>query len=169
MAIYVTAEDDAIGVQPVEHALRPIPGTVGIAAAVPAVRCPLFADHPSRGRRPCTAWTDLERQLKVMAGTRLVVLDPCSRCVPSLNVPETPVRLLTLAALAASGRVGDRVASLCQTREASSPRTGPKAIRGTGGLVDRYCAVALWHPKEDQAKKILRGRPGEPFERGRVR
>src|SRR5690606_6342254 len=78
VAIYVTAEDDAIEVHNRLNALGPIPDRLYVLP-LPDVggAVPLFAPDPStRGPATTTAWTDLERQLKAMPGLRLVVLDP---------------------------------------------------------------------------------------------
>ena len=172
VAIYVTAEDDAIEVHNRLNALGPIPERLYVLPLPDAGGAvPLFAPDPSsRGPATTAAWTDLERQLKVMAGLRLVVLDPLQPlCALDLNVPENAQFVCSrLAALAASTGASVIVSHHFAKREASSPEQAREAIRGTGGLVDGVRAVyALWHPKEDQVKKLCEAL-GEPFERGRV-
>lgn len=172
VAIYVTAEDDAIEVHNRLNAIGPIPDrhyVLPLPDAGGAV--PLFAPDPStRGPATTTAWVGLERQLKAMPGLRLVVLDPLQPlCALDLNVPENAQFVCSrLAALAASTGASVIVSHHFAKREASTPELAREAIRGTGGLVDGVRAVyALWNPKEDHAKKLSEAL-GEPFERGRV-
>ena len=172
VAIYVTAEDDAIEVHNRLNAIGPIPDRLYVLPLPDAGGAvPLFAPDPStRGPATTTAWVGLERQLKAMPGLRLVVLDPLQPlCALDLNVPENAQFVCSrLAALAASTGASVIVSHHFAKREASTPEQAREAIRGTGGLVDGVRAVyALWHPKEDQAKKLCEAL-GEPFERGRV-
>ena len=172
VAIYVTAEDDAIEVHNRLNAIGPIPDQLYVLPLPDAGGAvPLFAPDPSsRGPATTTAWVGLERQLKAMPGLRLVVLDPLQPlCALDLNVPENAQFVCSrLAALAASTGASVIVSHHFAKREASTPEQAREAIRGTGGLVDGVRAVyALWHPKEDQAKKLCEAL-GEPFERGRV-
>ena len=172
VAIYVTAEDDAIEVHNRLNALGPIPDRLYVLPLPDAGGAvPLFAPDPStRGPAATTAWTDLERQLKAMPGLRLVVLDPLQPlCALDLNVPENAQFVCSrLAALAAATSASVIVSHHFAKREASTPEQAREAIRGTGGLVDGVRSVyALWNPKEEQAKAICKTL-GEPFERGRV-
>lgn len=172
VAIYVTAEDDAIEVHNRLNAIGPIPDRLYVLPLPDAGGAvPLFAPDPStRGPATTTAWVGLERQLKAMPGLRLVVLNPLQPlCALDLNVPENAQFVCSrLAALAASTGASVIVSHHFAKREASTPEQAREAIRGTGGLVDGVRAVyALWNPKEDQAKKLCEAL-GEPFERGRV-
>ena len=172
VAIYITAEDDAIEVHNRLNALGPIPGRLYVLPLPDAGGAvPLFAPDPAtRGPAITAAWIDLERQLKAMPSLCLVVLDPLQPlCALDLNVPENAQFVCSrLAALAASTGAAVIVSHHFAKREASTPEQAREAIRGTGGLVDGVRAVyALWHPKEDQARKLCEAL-GEPFERGRV-
>ena len=172
LAIYITAEDDAIEVHNRLNALGPIPDRLYVLPLPDAGGAvPLFAPDPTtRGPAITAAWMDLERQLKAMPSLSLVVLDPLQPlCALDLNVPENAQFVCSrLAALAASTGASVIVSHHFAKREASTPEQAREAIRGTGGLVDGVRAVyALWHPKEDQAKKLCEAL-GEPFERGRV-
>lgn len=172
VAIYVTAEDDAIEVHNRLNALGPIPDRLYVLPLPDAGGAvPLFApDAATRGPATTAAWTDLERQLKAMPGLRVVVLDPLQPlCALDLNVPENAQFVCSrLAALAACTGASVIVSHHFAKREASTPEQAREAIRGTGGLVDGVRSVyALWNPKEEQAKAICKTL-GEPFERGRV-
>ena len=155
VAIYVTAEDDAIEVHNRLNALGPIPDRLYVLPLPDAGGAvPLFAPDPStRGPATTTAWTDLERQLKAMPGLRMVVLDPLQPlCALDLNVPENAQFVCSrLAALAAATSASVIVSHHFAKREASTPEQTREAIRGTGGLVDGVRSVyALWNPKEEQ-------------------
>lgn len=172
VAIYITAEDDAIEVHNRLNALGPTPDRLYVLPLPDAGGAvPLFAPDPaSRGPAITPAWIDLERQLKAMPGLCLVVLDPLQPlCALDLNVPENAQFVCSrLAALAASTGASVIVSHHFAKREATTPEQAREAIRGTGGLVDGVRAVyAPWHPKEDQARKLCESL-GEPFERGRV-
>ena len=172
VAIYITAEDDAIEVHNRLNALGPIPDRLYVLPLPDAGGAvPLFAPDPAtRGPATTAAWMDLEQQLKAMSGLCLVVLDPLQPlCALDLNVPENAQFVCSrLAALAASTGAAVIVSHHFAKREASTPEQAREAIRGTGGLVDGVRAVyALWHPKEDQAKRLCEAL-GKPFERGRV-
>lgn len=172
VAIYVTAEDDAIELHNRLNALGPIPDRLYVLPLPDAGGAvPLFApDAATRGPATTAAWTDLERQLKAMPGLRVVVLDPLQPlCALDLNVPENAQFVCSrLAALAAGTGASVIVSHHFAKREASTPEQAREAIRGTGGLVDGVRSVyALWNPKEEQAKAICKTL-GEPFERGRV-
>jgi 5S rRNA maturation endonuclease (ribonuclease M5) len=172
VAIYVTAEDDAIEVHNGLNALGPIPDRLYVLPLPDTGGAvPLFApDAATRGPATTAAWTDLERQLKAMPGLRVVVLDPLQPlCALDLNVPENAQFVCSrLAALAACTGASVIVSHHFAKREASTPEQAREAIRGTGGLVDGVRSVyALWNPKEEQAKAICKTL-GEPFERGRV-
>ncbi|GAB4531661.1 MAG: hypothetical protein Tsb0024_00170 [Ruegeria sp.] len=172
VAVYITAEDDAIEVHNRLNALGPIPDRLYVLPLPDAGGAmPLFAPDPAtRGPATTAAWMDLERQLKAMPSLCLVVLDPLQPlCALDLNVPENAQFVCSrLAALAASTGASVIVSHHFAKREASTPEQAREAIRGTGGLVDGVRAVyALWHPKEDQARKLCEAM-GEPFERGRV-
>jgi hypothetical protein len=139
VAIYVTAEDDAIEVHNRLNALGPIPDRLYVLPLPDAGGAvPLFAPDPStRGPAATTAWTDLERQLKAMPGLRLVVLDPLQPlCALDLNVPENAQFVCSrLAALAAATSASVIVSHHFAKREVSTPEQAREAIRGTGGLV----------------------------------
>ena len=172
VAIYVTAEDDAIEVHNRLNALGPIPQRLYVLPVPDAGGAvALFAPGPAtRGPSVTTAWAALEQQLKSMAGLILVVLDPLQPlCALDLNVPENAQFVCSrLAALAASTGASVIVSHHFAKREASTPEQAREAIRGTGGLVDGVRSVyALWNPKEMDAKTICRTL-GESFERGRV-
>lgn len=172
VAIYVTAEDDAIEVHNRLNALGPIPDRLYVLPLPDAGGAvPLFASDPAtRGPATTAAWAGLERQLNAMPGLGLVVLDPLQPlCALDLNVPENAQFVCSrLAALAAGTGASVIVSHHFAKREASTPEQAREAIRGTGGLVDGVRSVyALWNPKEEQAKAICKTL-GEPFERGRV-
>lgn len=172
VAIYITAEDDAIEVHNRLNTLGPIPDRLYVLPLPDAGGAvPLFApDAATRGPATTPAWADLQRQLKAMPGLRLVVLDPLQPlCALDLNVPENAQFVCSrLAALAASTGASVIVSHHFAKREASTPEQAREAIRGTGGLVDGVRAVyALWHPKEEQARAICETL-GEPIQRGRV-
>lgn len=172
VAIYVTAEDDAIEVHNRLNALGAIPDRLYVLPLPDAGGAqPLFAPDPAtRGPAMTAAWAQLERQLRQMPNLRLVVLDPLQPlCALDLNVPENAQFVCSrLAALAASTGAAVIVSHHFAKREASTPEQAREAIRGTGGLVDGVRAVyALWHPKEEQARPICKSL-GETFERGRV-
>jgi hypothetical protein len=161
VAVYVTAEDDAIEVHSPLNALGPIPDRLYVLPLPDAGGAvPLFAPDPS-SREPATtaAWAGLERQLKAMPGLRVVVLDPLQPlCALDLKVPENAQFVCSrLAALAASTGASVIVSHRFAKREASTPEQAREAIRGTGGLVDGVRSVyALWTPKEEQAKAICK-------------
>lgn len=172
VAVYITAEDDAIEVHNRLNALGPIPDRLYVLPLPDAGGAvPLFAPDPAtRGPATTATWMDLEQQLKAMPSLCLVVLDPLQPlCALDLNVPENAQFVCSrLAALAAGTGASVIVSHHFAKREASTPEQAREAIRGTGGLVDGVRAVyALWHPKEDQARKLCEAM-GEPFERGRV-
>lgn len=172
VAIYVTAEDDAIEVHNRLNALGPIPEQLYVLPLPDAGGAvPLFAPDPAtRGPSTTSAWAALERQLITVTGLRVVILDPLQPlCALDLNVPENAQFVCSrLAALAASTGASVIVSHHFAKREASTPEQAREAIRGTGGLVDGVRSVfALWNPKEEQAKAICKAL-GEPFERGRV-
>lgn len=172
VAIYVTAEDDAIEVHNRLNALGPIPDRLYVLPLPDAGGAvPLFAPDPAtRGPSTTSAWAALEHQLTTVTGLRTVILDPLQPlCALDLNVPENAQFVCSrLAALAASTGASVIVSHHFAKREASTPEQAREAIRGTGGLVDGVRSVyALWNPKEDQAKAICKAL-GEPFERGRV-
>jgi len=172
VAIYVTAEDDAIEVHNRLNALGPIPDRLYVLPLPDTGGAvPLFAPDPAtRGPSTTSAWATLEQQLTALAGLRLIILDPLQPlCALDLNVPENAQFVCSrLAALAASTGAALIVSHHFAKREASTPEQAREAIRGTGGLVDGVRSVyALWNPKEDQAKAICKAL-GEPFERGRV-
>ena len=173
VAIYITAEDDAIEVHNRLNALGPIPDRLYVLPLPDAGGAvPLFAPDPAtRGPATTAAWLDLEQQLKAMPSLCLLVaFDPLQPlCALDLNVPENAQFVCSrLAALAASTGASVIVSHHFAKREASTPEQAREAIWGTGGLVDGVRAVyALWHPKEDQAKRLCEAL-GKPFERGRV-
>ena len=172
VAIYVTAEDDAIEVHNRLNALGPIPERLYVLPLPDAGGAvPLFApDSATRGPSTTSAWAALVQQLATVNGLRVVILDPLQPlCALDLNVPENAQFVCSrLAALAASTGASVIVSHHFAKREASTPEQAREAIRGTGGLVDGVRSVyALWNPKEDQAKAICKAL-GEPFDRGRV-
>jgi 5S rRNA maturation endonuclease (ribonuclease M5) len=172
VAIYLTAEDDAIEVHNRLNALGAVPDRLYVLPLPDAGGAqPLFAPDPAtRGPATTAAWLELERQLRAMTGLRLVVLDPLQPlCAPHLNVPENAQFVCSrLAALAARTGAAVIVSHHFAKREASTPEQAREAIRGTGGLVDGVRSVyALWQPKEEQARTICKAL-GETFERGRV-
>ncbi len=172
VAVYVTAEDDAIEVHNRLHALGPVPERLYVVPLPDAGgTSPLFAPDPAtRGPGSTSAWSKLEDQLKGIPDLRLVILDPLQPlCALDLNVPENAQFVCSrLAALAAGTGAAVIVSHHFAKREAATPEQAREAIRGTGGLVDGVRAVyALWNPKEDQAKALCQTL-GETFERGRV-
>lgn len=172
VAIYITAEDDAIEVHERLHQLGPIPAGLYVMPLPDAGGAmALFSPDPvTRGPAITPAWQALSDELRALAGLCLVVLDPLQPlCALDLNVPENAQFVCSrLAALAADTGASVIVSHHFAKREASTPEQAREAIRGTGGLVDGVRAVyALWHPKETDARQsceIL----DEPFNRGRV-
>lgn len=126
VAIYITAEDDAIEVNNRLNALGPIPDRLYVLPLPNAGGAvPLFAPDPStRGPATSAAWIDLERQLKAMPSLCLVVLDPLQPlCALDLNVPENAQFVCSrLAALAASTGASVIVSHHFAKREASTRR-----------------------------------------------
>lgn len=172
VAVYVTAEDDAIEVHSRLNALGPIPDRLYVLPLPDAGGAvPLFApDSATRAPAVTPAWTDLTDQLVAMPGLRLVVLDPLQPlCSLDLNVPENAQFVCSrLAALAAATGASVVVSHHFAKREASTAEQAREAIRGTGGLVDGVRSVyALWNPKEEQAKTVCKNL-GETYDRGRV-
>ena len=172
VAIYITAEDDAIEVHNRLNALGSIPERLYVLPLPDAGGAQaLFApDSPSRGPGATKAWAELESQLKAMVDLRLVVLDPLQPlCALDLNVPENAQFVCSkLAALAASTGASVIVSHHFAKREATNPEQAREAIRGTGGLVDGVRSVyALWNPKEDSAKNICK-LLGQQYQRGGV-
>ena len=172
VAIYVTAEDDAIEDHNRLHALGPVPERLYVVPLPDAGgTSPLYAPDPAtRGPGSTSAWSKLEEQLKGMTELHLVILDPLQPlCALDLNVPENAQFVCSrLAALAAGTGASVIVSHHFAKREAATPEQAREAIRGTGGLVDGVRAVyALWNPKEDPAKALCQAL-GETFERGRV-
>lgn len=170
VAIYVTAEDDAIEVHNRLNTLGEIPKNLYVIPLPDAGGAvPLFAPDPgTRGPAATTAWQELERQLKAMPELRLVVLDPLQPlCALDLNVPENAQFVCSkLAALAATTGASVIVSHHFAKREASTPEQARDAIRGTGGLVDGVRSVyALWNPKLDEAKAICKTLNAD-YERG---
>ncbi|WP_446808491.1 AAA family ATPase [Methylomonas sp. 2BW1-5-20] len=152
VAIYVTAEDDAIEVHNRLNTLGEIPKNLYVIPLPDAGGAvPLFAPDPAtRGPAATAAWQELERQLKTMPELRLVVLAPLQPlCALDLNVPENAQFVCSkLAALAATTGASVVVSHHFAKREASNPEQAREAIRGTGGLVDGVRSVyALWNPK----------------------
>jgi hypothetical protein len=159
VAIYVTAEDDAIEVHNRLNVLGDIPKNLYVIPLPDAGgTVPLFApDAATRGPAATAAWQELERQLKAIADLRLVVLDPLQPlCALDLNVPENAQFVCSkLAALAATTGASVVVSHHFAKREASNPEQAREAIRGTGGLVDGVRSVyALWNPKLGEALDI---------------
>ena len=172
IAIYVTAEDDAIEVHNRLRSLGTIPNRLFVLPLPDAGGAvALFAPDPSsRGPSTTRAWIELDRQLKGMAGLSLVVLDPLQPlCALDLNVPENAQFVCSrLAALAASTGASVIVSHHFAKREASNPEQAREAIRGTGGLVDGVRAVyALWNPRDDEARRVFQ-MLDKPFQRGGV-
>lgn len=147
VAIYVTAEDDAIEVHNRLNTLGAIPKNLYVIPLPDAGGAvPLFAPDPAtRGPAATAAWQELERQLKAMPDLRLVVLDPLQPlCALDLNVPENAQFVCSkLAALAATTGASVIVSHHFAKREASTPEQARDAIRGTGGLVDGVRSVSI--------------------------
>src|SRR5690606_13509828 len=78
VAIYVTAEDDAIEVHNRLNALGPIPDRLYVLPLPDSGGAvPLFAPDPAtRGPSTTPAWLALEQQLSTLTGLRLIILDP---------------------------------------------------------------------------------------------
>jgi 5S rRNA maturation endonuclease (ribonuclease M5) len=172
VAVYVTAEDDAIEVHNRLNSLGPIPDRLYVVPLPDAGgSVPLFApDGSSRGPGITAAWQDLERQLHAIPSLTVIVLDPLQPlCALDLNVPENAQFVCSrLAALAASTGASVIIAHHFAKREAYSPEQAREAIRGTGGLVDGVRSVyALWAPRDDHAKHICE-QLGEDHRRGTV-
>ncbi|MHB1301667.1 MAG: AAA family ATPase [Burkholderiales bacterium] len=172
VAIYITAEDDAIEVHERMHQMGPIPAGLYVMPLPDAGGAmALFGPDPvTRGPAITPAWQALRDELSALAGLCLVVLDPLQPlCALDLNVPENAQFVCSsLAALAADTGASVIVSHHFAKREAATPEQAREAIRGTGGLVDGVRAVyALWHPKEAEARHICEILD-ESFERGRV-
>lgn len=172
VAVYITAEDDAIEIHNRLNALGTIPDGLYVVPLPDAGGAmPLFAPDPhTRGPAITAAWVGLERQFKEIPELRVIVLDPLQPlCALDLNVPENAQFVCSrLAALAASTGASVIVSHHFAKREVSTPEQAREAIRGTGGLVDGVRSVyALWHPKEEQAESICDAL-ATPYERGKV-
>lgn len=172
VAVYITAEDDAIEIHNRLNALGPIPDGLYVVPLPDAGGAmPLFAPDPAtRGPAITAVWVGLERQFKAIPELRAIVLDPLQPlCALDLNVPENAQFVCSrLAALAASTGASVIVSHHFAKREASTPEQAREAIRGTGGLVDGVRSVyALWHPKDEQAIAICKALDA-PYERGKV-
>lgn len=161
VAVYLTAEDDAIEVHVRLQSLGTIPERLYVIPLPDAGGAlPLFAPEPmTKAPSATVSWSELEDQLRNMPEIRLIILDPLQPlCALDLNVPENAQFVCSrLAALAASTGASVIVSHHFAKREATTPEQAREAIRGTGGLVDGVRSVyALWHPKEDQAKEICK-------------
>lgn len=172
VAVYITAEDDAIEIHNRLNALGAIPDGLYVVPLPDAGGAmPLFAPDPAtRGPAITAVWVGLERQFKAIPELRVIVLDPLQPlCALDLNVPENAQFVCSrLAALAASTGASVIVSHHFAKREASTPEQAREAIRGTGGLVDGVRSVyALWHPKDEQAIAICKALDA-PYERGKV-
>lgn len=105
VAVYITAEDDAIEIHNRLAALGEIPSrlyVVPLPDAGGAVA--LFAPDPATKAPGTTAaWADLERQFDTLEDVKVVVFDPLQPlCALDLNVPENAQFVCSrLAALAA--------------------------------------------------------------------
>jgi hypothetical protein len=172
VAVYITAEDDAIEIHNRLNALGSIPDGLYVVPLPDAGGAmPLFAPDPStRGPAITPAWVGLEQQFRAIPELRVIVLDPLQPlCALDLNVPENAQFVCSrLAALAACTGASVIVSHHFAKREASTPEQAREAIRGTGGLVDGVRSVyALWHPKDEQAIAICKALDA-PYARGRV-
>lgn len=172
IAIYITAEDDAIEIHNRLNALGAIPpGLYVVPLPDAGGAIPLFApDSATKAPATTPAWTDLERQFVAMANVKLLVLDPLQPlCALDLNVPENAQFVCSrLAALAATTGASVIVSHHFAKREVWTPEQAREAIRGTGGLVDGVRSVyALWPAREDDAKNILKSQH-LPYQRGAV-
>lgn len=172
IAVYLTAEDDAIEIHNRLNALGPIPPRLYVVPLPDAGGAiPLFAPNPATKAATTTpAWTDLEHQLLAMTRLKLVVFDPLQPlCALDLNVPENAQFVCSrLAALAAITGASVMVSHHFAKREAWTPEQAREAIRGTGGLVDGVRAVyALWQARNEDAKAVLKALH-LPFQRGAV-
>jgi hypothetical protein len=172
VAVYITAEDDAIEVHNRLAALGEIPPrlyVVPLPDAGGAVA--LFAPDPTTKAPNITAaWVDLERQFDTLENLKLVIFDPLQPlCALDLNVPENAQFVCSrLAALAARTGASVIVSHHFAKREASTPEQAREAIRGTGGLVDGVRSVyALWQPRDDDARGVLK-QLHLPYQRGAV-
>jgi len=172
VAVYLTAEDDAIEVHSRLAALGEIPPrlyVVPLPDAGGAVA--LFAPDPAtKAAATTTAWAELERQFTALEHLHLVIFDPLQPlCALDLNVPENAQFVCSrLAALAARTGAAVIVSHHFAKREATTPEQAREAIRGTGGLVDGVRSVyALWQPRDDDARSILK-QLRLPYQRGGV-
>ena len=161
VAVYLTAEDDAIEIHNRLIALGPIPNRLYVLPLPDAGGAiSLFApDRMTKAASTTQAWVDLERQFREMVELKLVVFDPLQPlCALDLNVPENAQFVCSrLAALAASTGASVIVSHHFAKREAWTPEQAREAIRGTGGLVDGMRSVyALWQAREDNAKAVLK-------------
>ncbi len=165
VAVYLTAEDDAIEVHSRLHSLGTIPARL-YALPLPDAggAMALFAPDPlTRGPSVTPSWSELARQLQSMSQAKsaltLVVLDPLQPlCALDLNVPENAQFVCSrLSVLATSTGAAVIASHHFAKREVTTPEQAREAIRGTGGLVDGVRSVyALWHPREEQAKSVCR-------------
>lgn len=172
VAVYLTAEDDAIEVHNRLAALGEIPPrlyVVPLPDAGGAVA--LFAPDPATKAPSITAaWIDLENQFDTLESLKLVIFDPLQPlCALDLNVPENAQFVCSrLAALAARTGASVIVSHHFAKREALTPEQAREAIRGTGGLVDGVRSVyALWQPRDDDARGVLK-QLHLPYQRGAV-
>lgn len=172
IAVYITAEDDAIEIHNRLQALGPIPHRLYVLPLPDAGGAvPLFAPDPmTKAAATTSAWSDLEQQFCEMTGIKLVVFDPLQPlCALDLNFPENAQFVCSrLAALAASTGASVIVSHHFAKREAWTPEQAREAIRGTGGLVDGVRSVyALWQARDDDAKTTLKSL-NLPYKRGSV-
>lgn len=172
IAVYITAEDDAIEIHNRLQALGPIPQRLYVLPLPDAGGAvPLFAPDPmTKAAATTSAWADLERQFVEMTGIKLVVFDPLQPlCALDLNFPENAQFVCSrLAALAATTGASVIVSHHFAKREAWTPEQAREAIRGTGGLVDGVRSVyALWQARDDDAKATLKSL-NLPYKRGSV-
>lgn len=172
VAVYLTAEDDAIELHNRLAALGEIPPrlyVVPLPDAGGAVA--LFAPDPAtKAPNTTAAWADLERQFDTLEDVKLVIFDPLQPlCALDLNVPENAQFVCSrLAALAARTGASVIVSHHFAKREASTPEQAREAIQGTGGLVDGVRSVyALWQPRDDDSRSVLK-QLHLPYQRGAV-
>lgn len=162
VAVYLTAEDDAIELHNRLRALGDIPERLYVMPLPDAGGAQAyFAPDPgTKGPTTTPAWESLVAQMVAFENQiALVVFDPLQPlCALDLNVPENAQfvcsRLSTLAAKTGATVI---VSHHFAKREVHTPEQAREAIRGTGGLVDGVRSVyALWQAREDEAKTIAK-------------
>lgn len=172
VALYLTAEDDAIELHSRLNALGDISSRLYVVPLPDAGGAQAFFAPEGNSRMPVTtsAWSDLLVQIEELDGIKLVIFDPLQPlCALDLNVPENAQFVCSrLSALASKTGAAVIFSHHFAKREVNTPEQAREAIRGTGGLVDGVRSVyALWGAREDEAKNVLK-QLALPYQRAAV-